>query len=74
METKSIFQNRMEEENRIIKNINKEILKCAKRGDVHYYWDITNLSSYMVKSIIEKLESEGRFINSKGTNFKIIRW
>lgn len=71
---KSQLELRLEEENTIIKHINKEILKCAKRGDVHYYWDITGLNKYIVKSVIDRLEKEGRFINSKGTNFKIIRW
>lgn len=74
MEIKTPLQLRTEEENKILKNINKEILKCAKKGDLHYYWDITGISSLMVKIIIEKLESEGKFISSKGSNFKIIRW
>lgn len=78
METKvfkSASQVRLDEENRIIKEIEKEIKKSAKKGDFHYYWDISGLSQFMVKSIIEKIESmPGRFVNSKGTNFKIIRW
>jgi hypothetical protein len=74
METKTAYQLRIEEENKILKNINKEILKCAKKEELHYYWDITGISSFMVKVIIERLESEGKFISSKGSNFKIIRW
>jgi hypothetical protein len=78
METKvfkSASQVRLDEENRILKEIDKEIKKSAKKGDFHYYWDISGLSQFMVKSVVEKIESQpGRFVNSKGTNFKIIRW
>ena len=77
METKvfkSASQVRLDEENMILKDIEKEIKKSAKKGDFHYYWDISGLGTYMVKSIIEKLEKQGRMINSKGVKFKIIRW
>lgn len=74
METKTVFQSRIEKENEILKILNREILKSAKKGDFHYYWDISGLSDYMVKSIIIKLEKEGKFIKSKGLNFKIIHW
>ncbi len=77
METKvfkSAAQVRLEQEEKIMKDINKGILKSAKKGELHYYWDITGLGAYLVKSIIEKLEKEGRFVKSKGANFKIIRW
>lgn len=74
MEAKTVFQSRIEKENEILKILNREILKSAKKGDFHYYWDISGLSDYMVKSIIIKLEKEGKFIKSKGLNFKIIHW
>lgn len=74
METKSVVQSRIEQEEKILKFLNKEILKAAKRGDFHYYWDISGLSPFIVKSISEKLEEENRFVKSKGTNFKIIKW
>ena len=77
METKvfkSAAQVRLDEENRILKEIEKEIKKSAKKGDFHYYWDISGLSQFMIKSLIEKLEKEGRMVNSKGNKFKIIRW
>ena len=74
METKSVVQSRIEEEDKILKFLNKEILKSAKKGDFHYYWDITGISKYMVESIIEKLEKEARMVTSKGVNFKIIHW
>lgn len=74
METKTVVQNRIDMENKIFKNINKEILKAAKKGDFHYYWDVTGLNSFLIKSITEKLENENRFVKSKGDNFRIIRW
>jgi len=74
LETKSIVQLRIEEEEKILKNIKKEILKSAKKGDFHYYWDIIGLSDYMVKSIILKLEKDNKNVTSKGINFKIIHW
>ena len=70
----SAFQSRIEQENKIFKILNREILKSAKRGDKHYYWDIIGLSDYMVKSIISRLEEEGRTVTSKGINFKVIHW
>lgn len=78
MKTKVIvntaFQSRIEEENKIFKNLNREILKSAKHDEKHYYWDIIGLSDYMVKSIISRLEEEGKTVTSKGVNFKVIHW
>jgi len=77
METKvfkSAAQVRLEQEEKIMKNINRGILKSAKKGELHYYWDVTGLGTYLVKSIVEKLEKEGRFVKNKSDNFKIIRW
>ena len=71
---KTVLQTRIEKENEILKFLNREILKSAKKGLFHYYWDITGISPYLVKSIIERLEKEGKFFKSKGTNFKIIHW
>jgi len=71
---KTALQTRLDKEKEILKNLNREILKSAKKGDFHYYWDITGISPYLVKSIIEILEKEGKFFKSKGTNFKIIHW
>jgi len=71
---KTVLQTRIEKENEILKFLNREILKSAKKSHFHYYWDITGISPYLVKSIIERLEKEGKFFKSKGTNFKIIHW
>lgn len=57
-----------------LKKIKREILKCAKKGELHYYWDISMLNPLTVKAIITELESEGKFINSKGVKYKVIRW
>jgi hypothetical protein len=73
-EVKTSFELRMEEERKIFKAINREILKSAKKDEKHYYWDIIGLSDYMVKGIISKLEKEGKTITSKGINFKVIHW
>ena len=70
----SIVEQRMREESEILKKINREIVKSAKKGDLHYYWEVSGLSAYMVKSIVETLEKEGKMVKSKGTNYKIIRW
>lgn len=71
---KNLSQQRNEKEKEILKFLNREILKSAKKGNFHYYWDITGISPYLVKSIIEILVKEGKFFKSKGTNFKIIHW
>lgn len=60
--------------NDILKTINREIVKCAKKGELHYYWDITGLSKILVAGIISDLEKEGRTVKSKGENYKIIYW
>jgi hypothetical protein len=73
-EVKTSFELRMEEERKIFKALNREILKSAKKDEKHYYWDIIGLSDYMVKGIISKLEKEGKTVKSKGINFKIIYW
>lgn len=69
-----IVEERIRQENEILKKVRREILKSAKKGDLHYYWEITNLPNSLVKSIIEILESEGKMAKSKGPNYKIIRW
>ena len=70
----SIVDDRIRQEYEILKKIHREILKSAKKGDLHYYWETTGLSDSMVKSIVATLEAEGRMIKSKGPNYKIIRW
>ena len=57
-----------------IKKIKREILKQAKKGELHYYWDISGLSRNVIDNIITELESDGKNVNSKGTNYKVIRW
>jgi predicted transcriptional regulator len=57
-----------------IKKIKREILKQAKKGELHYYWDIVGLSKSVIDNITEELESEGKIVKSKGTNYKIIMW
>lgn len=70
----SVVQERLKEEAEILKNIKRGILKSAKKGDFHYYWEIAGLSPTTVKGIVAQLETEGKMVSSKGTNFKIIRW
>lgn len=70
----SIVDDRIRQEDEILKKIHREILKSAKKGDLHYYWETTGLSDSIVRSIVAKLETEGRMIKSKGPNYKIIRW
>jgi hypothetical protein len=64
----------MVRENEILKNLNKDILKAAKKGDYHYYWDISGLDNILVKGIVLKLEKENKFIKNKGKDFKLIMW
>jgi len=71
---KTQVQIKHDEKIKTLKFLNREILKCAKKGDFHYYWDIRFLSPYLVKEIVSKLEKEGKFFKNKGTNFKIIHW
>jgi len=69
-----MLKERLDQEVEILKFLKREILKSAKRGEFHYYWDITNLSHPLVGDIVVKLEKEGKKVNSKGTDYKIIRW
>lgn len=68
------LEERIKQENEILRKIKREIIKCAKKGEIHYYWEITGLSDSTVKSIVKELESDGKYVNSKGMNFKIVRW
>lgn len=61
-------------EKEILKKINREIIKCAKKGELHYYWNIVGLNKSTIDEIIKELERDGKFVNSKGTNYKVIRW
>jgi len=58
----------------ILKFLKKEILKSAKRGDFHYYWDVTGLELSLINLVVLELEKEGKTIKSKGVFFKIIHW
>jgi hypothetical protein len=68
------IEDRLNQEKNILKKLNREILKCAKNNDTHYYWNTLGLNQSMIKSIIATLEKEGKIVKSKGTDFKIIRW
>jgi len=68
------LEERIKQDNEILKKIKREIIKCAKKGEFHYYWEITGLNKSTVDSIIKELETEGKNVNNKGMNFKIIRW
>jgi hypothetical protein len=68
------LNDRIRQDNEILKKITREILKCAKRGDLHYYWDISGMGDSVVKGIILELEKDGKKVNSKGVNYKVIRW
>lgn len=67
-------EQRLKEEKELLKKINREIIKSAKKGDFHLYWEFTGLPDSMVRSIVSQLESEGKMVKSKGQNCKIIRW
>lgn len=58
----------------IHKALKREILKCAKKGETCYYWDVTQLNRTLVKMVIELLEQDGRTVSNKGENFKVIHW
>lgn len=58
----------------ILKFLNREIIKSAKKGETCYYWDITELNKTLVKIITEALEADGKTVKSKGEKFKIIHW
>jgi hypothetical protein len=67
-------QDKIQQEISIIKTLKREILKHAKKNETFHYWDISSLSDSMVKSIIIELEKDGKNVNSKGPNYKVIRW
>lgn len=67
------LSDRIKQDNEILKKINREIIKCAKRGDLHYYWDFSGLGDSVVKGITMELEKDGKMVKTKG-NCKIIRW
>ena len=58
----------------ILKILKREILKSAKKGDFHYYWDTTGLEKSMINLVISELESDNKTVKSKGEFFKIIHW
>jgi hypothetical protein len=64
----------METQKDVLKQINRGILKAAKKGEFCYYWDVTKLDRFMVGDIVVLLEKEGKTVKSKGENFKIIYW
>jgi len=61
-------------DNIIYKQLKREIIKSAKKGEICYYWDITGLNKIIVKIVIELLEKDGRTVSNKGENFKVIHW
>jgi len=69
----TILEQRMKMDNEVLKKVRREILKSAKKGDLHYYWDITGISESTIRYIVDTLESEGKMFKNKGS-CKIIRW
>jgi hypothetical protein len=61
-------------EKEILKKINREILKQAKKGELYYYWDITGIPRVIVGEVVIALEKDGKNVKSKGENYKIIMW
>jgi len=61
-------------EKEILKKINREILKQAKKGELHYYWNIVGLPKEVVGNVVIELEKDGKNVKSKGTDYKIIMW
>lgn len=71
----SIVEDRIKADNEVLKKVKREIVKSAKKGDFHYYWNISGLSDSSIRYIISELEKDKRMIKSKGTTgYKIIRW
>jgi hypothetical protein len=68
-----IVQERIKMDNEILKKVRREILKSAKKGEVHYYWDITGISESTIRFVVDELEKEGKMFKNKGS-CKIIRW
>lgn len=64
----------METDKDLMKKINREIIKAAKKGNNYFYWDITGIDRFKVGDIVIQLEKEGKTVKSKGENFKIIYW
>ena len=54
--------------------MNREIVKAAKKGDLHYYWNIVGLPKEMASNVVIALEKEGKNVKSKGIDYKIIMW
>lgn len=66
----------MEElEKNTLRKIKREIIKSAKKGDVHYWWELDNLlTKIQVDNITTELEKMGYTVKNKNDDFKIIRW
>ncbi len=64
----------MENEKNILKFINREIVKCAKKGVLYYYWNISQLDKITIDKIITELEKDNKVVKSKGTDYKLIMW
>jgi len=58
-----------------LRKIKREIIKSAKKGDVHYWWELDNLlTKIQVDNITTELEKMGYTVKNKNDDFKIIRW
>lgn len=69
----STVQERIRQDNEILRKVRREILKSAKKGDVHCYWDVTGIPESTVRFVVNELEGEGKMFKNKGS-CKIIRW
>jgi len=54
--------------------LKREILKAAKKGEICYYWDVTEMNKTLVKMVIQLLEEDGKTVTNKGEKFKVIHW
>lgn len=70
----SIVEDRIKVDNEVLKKVKREIVKSAKKGDFHYYWNISGLSESSIRYIVNELELDKKMVKSKGTSYKIIRW
>jgi len=61
-------------EKEILRVINREIIKSAKKGESYYYWDISDVDKRTIDKVSTILESEGKMVRSKGTKYKLITW
>lgn len=69
----TLLEERIKKDNETLKIVKRGILKSAKKGDFHYYWDVTGIPDSTIRFVVNELEGEGKMFKNKGS-CKIIRW